>query len=253
MTGEHIDADAFSDAYGDGDGFEAVCIEGREQCNEAFLLRERPRAVLEVGCGPRLLCARATLSFGFERWTIVEPAKAYSARARVTTACDPRFEVVEAFLEATVEALRAKRLEGYDCAVVSGVVNETSDPVGLLSAVAQLLSPGGKAIISVPNALSFHRLLAFESGLIDGPYELSARDLNFGNAKVFDPVTLRELVTEAGFVDLVSGGYLFKPFTNAQMEALSPKLQTPVWQGMIALGRQFPMHAAEIYVIARKA
>ncbi len=143
--------------------------------------------------------------------------------------------------------------DGYDCAVVSSVLHEAADPLELLRSVARLLSSGGKAVINVPNALSFHRLLACESGLIDSPHALSARDIKFGHAAVFDPESLREVVVKAGFVDLVSGGYLFKPFTNAQMEALSPRLQTPVCQGMIALGRQFPAHAAEIYVIARKA
>ncbi len=96
LASEHDGADGFTAAYGDGDGFEAICIEGREQCTEAFLLQATPRAILEVGCGPRLLCMRATLKTDFERWTIVEPAQVYAARARAATESDPRFQVVEA-------------------------------------------------------------------------------------------------------------------------------------------------------------
>jgi SAM-dependent methyltransferase len=253
IHGKLISADEYAAAYGDGDGFEAVCIEGRQQCNEAFLIRERPRKILEVGSGPYLLCARPALTqLTFEHWTIVEPAAAYAELARSATALDPRFDIVESYLEAAADALHARNGEGYNCAVVSSIVHETTDPLGLLGATERLLAPGGKVVISTPNAYSFHRLLAVEGGLMDTPHALSARDLKFGHPKVFDPRSLAELAAKAGLVDIEGGGYLFKPFTNAQMELLSPALTKEVWQGMITLGRQFPDHAAEIYVMCAK-
>ena len=52
--------------------------------------------------------------------------------------------------------------------------------------------------------------------------------------------------------DLTLDGYLFKPFTNAQMELLLNDADHDLTDGLIALGRRFPDHAAEICVIGRK-
>jgi SAM-dependent methyltransferase len=251
--GKLLSADAYAEAYAAEADFEPVCIAARQQTNAAFLAAERPATILEVGCGPSLLSTLPGVAEApFRRWTIVEPAPRYAQGAREALRADGRFAVVQAYLEAGGEELRALAPEGYEAAVVSGLIHETSDPTGLLTAVLQVLKPGGKLLVSAPNALSFHRLLAVACGLIPSPYELSALDLQLGHPTVFDPQSLALLVQRAGASVVQAGGALFKPFTNAQMHEVVGALGPHLIPGLIELGRQFPANAAEIFVVGQK-
>jgi 2-polyprenyl-3-methyl-5-hydroxy-6-metoxy-1,4-benzoquinol methylase len=251
--GKLLSAEAYATAYSAEQGFEATCIEARQQSNAAFLRDERPETILEVGCGHRLLSAMPEVTdIRFRRWAVIEPALHYAEGARSATAADGRFSVVQGYVEACGDELRSIAPGGYDTAIVSGLVHETTEPLGLLTAVEGLIRPGGKILVSAPNALSFHRLLAVQCDLLASPYELSAIDLKLGHAAVFDPRSLADLVTRAGFANLQSGGFLFKPFTNAQMQAVINSNGLHLVAGLISLGRRFPDNAAEIYVTGQK-
>jgi SAM-dependent methyltransferase len=136
--------------------------------------------------------------------------------------------------------------------IVSGVIHETGEPEALLRAGLRWLKPGGHLLVSVPNALSFHRLLAVEMGLMDKPEVLSERNRLLGQPRVYRPMDLREQVMALGLDEVALDGYLFKPFTHGQMAPLLPSLGERGVQGLIELGRRFPMQAAEIALLARK-
>lgn len=104
----------------------------------------------------------------------------------------------------------------------------------------------------MPNARSFHRLLAVEAGLIPAPDALSDRDRLLGHPVVFDAQSFTALMEGAGLGELTLDGYLFKPFTNAQMELVLDSAPEGLVDGLIALGRRFPDQAAEICIIGRK-
>ena len=53
--------------------------------------------------------------------------------------------------------------------------------------------------INVPNANSFHRLLAVEMGLIENVFELSKNNVSFQQQNVFDLNKLIELVEKLDF------------------------------------------------------
>jgi len=238
-------------------GFESICSRARQRRNIAFLTTHAPRRILEVGCGAMIL---ATLDgaerLSFDVWTIVEPEPDFQAAARQATAGDARFRVVPGYLEAVLTDLLTSQPQGYDAVLLSGLLHETAAPDVLLAAAVQALTPGGHLLASVPNARSFHRLLAVEAGLIPAPATLSPRDRALGHPVVFDADGLRTLVAAAGLTGLTLDGYLFKPFTHAQMELLlqaeGPALRDCLVDGLIALGKQFPDHAAEICVTGRK-
>ncbi len=253
LYGKLLSSDAYAQAYSHEPGFELVCIAARQQRNLEFLRTERPDTVLEVGCGPVLLSTMpGAAETGFRRWAIAEPAQSYAASARAATAQDARFSVIEGYLEACCDALKELAPDGYEAAIVSSLVHETTNPLELLTAVASLMKSGGKILVSAPNAFSFHRLLAEACGLIRSPHELSAMDRRLGHTTVFDPQSLSELVGRAGFTSLRSDGCLFKPFTNAQMQTIMEAIGPRVESGLISLGRRFPQNAAEICSIGEK-
>ena len=234
-------------------GFESVCSRARQRRNLEFLAATRPRRILEVGCGSMILADMAKgLSLDFENWTVVEPEPDFVTAARAATGADGRFKVVPGYLEASHDILRALAPDGFDAVLIAGLLHETATPAVLLTAAVDLTSPGGQVLASVPNARSFHRLLAVEAGLIPSPQTLSPRDLTLGHPVVFDATGLKALMAGAGLIDLTLDGYLFKPFTSAQMELLLGAAEHDLTDGLIGLGRLFPDQAAEICVIGRK-
>jgi len=89
-------------------------------------------------------------------------------------------------------------------------------------------------------------------GLIPSPDAISQRNRELGQPVVFDPASLRALMTSVGLVDLELSGYLLKLFTNAQMIRIAAILGDDVVSGLDELGREFPQNAAEICIIARR-
>jgi SAM-dependent methyltransferase len=253
-TGKPLDADEYAARHDAELDFETVCLAARQQHNLAQLRALQPGVVLEVGCGPELLSLQA---FGqqpnrIERWVAVEPAQRWADAARAVG--HPRLSVVHAYIEHAEASLAALWPQGpcVDLLIVSGVIHETGEPEALLRAGLRWLKPGGHLLVSVPNALSFHRLLAVEMGLMDKPEVLSERNRLLGQPRVYRPMDLREQVMALGLDEVALDGYLFKPFTHGQMAPLLPSLGERGVQGLIELGRRFPMQAAEIALLARK-
>ena len=255
QAGKLLPADEYAarhDAHAD---FESVCLLARQQHNLRVLAECRPRRVLEVGCGPELLSVQALAQgLPLSRWVVVEPATRYADAARTAARTRPSLVVVQGYVETVADAL-APWLSGpeqADLVIVSGVIHETQAPEALLAAALAWLRPGGHIWVSVPNALSFHRLLAVEMGLMDRPEALSERNQLLGQPQVFSPEGLQGLLKGLGLVVERLEGTLFKPFTHAQMAGLMPQLGPTGVQGLIELGRRFPQQAAEIGVLARK-
>jgi SAM-dependent methyltransferase len=254
-AGKPIAADDYAAAHDADLDFEAVCLRARQQHNLAQVESLQPVRVLEVGCGPELLALQVLQRPNrLERWVVVEPATRWAAAAREAAAREPRLTVVHDYIEGAAAALAACWPDGAvaDLVIVSGVIHETAAPEALLAAALRWLRPGGHLLVSVPNAWSFHRLLAVEMGLIDAPQALSERNRRLGQPRVYSPEDLRATVAALGLEVRQLDGYLFKPFTHAQMARLLPELGERGVQGLIALGRRFPQQAAEIAVLARR-
>jgi SAM-dependent methyltransferase len=254
-TGKPLAADDYAARHDADLDFETVCLQARRQHNLAQVRALQPAQVLEVGCGPELLAVQALAHpHRIERWAVVEPAARWADAARAVAAGEPRLAVVHDYIERAATALGALWPSGAaaDLVIVSGVIHETAEPEALLQAALHWLRPGGHLLVSVPNALSFHRLLAVQMGLIEAPEALSERNRLLGQPRVYQPADLRALVASLGLAEVALEGYLFKPFTHAQMALLLPSLGERGVQGLIDLGRRFPEQAAEIALLARR-
>src|SRR5438132_7685729 len=97
-------------------------------------------------------------------------------------------------------------------------MHEVPDPQQLLDAVWSLCDGATVTHFNVPNALSFHRLLAVEMGLISQASEASERDRVFGNVSRFERTQFIELLEHAGFRVAESGTYFLKPVSHDQMD-----------------------------------
>jgi SAM-dependent methyltransferase len=244
-TRRNFDADAYAANLDADIGFEVYCSRARQSYNLRELRRFGGRTILDIGGGDDPLVARAIAEgLAFDRWVVVEPSRALAQLCRDRVGGDPRVEVAEIYSEDLSASPLAR--QPFDVVLVSGVLHYADDPAAMFAAAVALGRSGALVVATAPNAWSFHRLLAVEMGVIDSPHSLEGRNARFRHAQVFDPDSLRDLMIAGGVGDLEFEGYLFKPFTHAQMEAVLPLLPADFERGLEALGRRFPRNAAEI-------
>jgi SAM-dependent methyltransferase len=239
--------DRYEQAYNEHP-FEAVQAAMRKRVLLDILERRRPARVLEVGCGLDTLANHWRLARHF---TIVEPAAAFAARAREDTRGRQEVEVVEA----TLEAAAATLTDGYDLVLVSSLLHEVVEGDALMAAVRAVCGSDTLVHVNVPNARSFHRLLALEMGLIQSPSELSAAQIALQQRRTFTVETLEILTTAHGFDIVERGGYFVKPFTHGQMQDLQENgfLSPAMLEGLWGMAKHIPDLGSEIFVNLRPA
>lgn len=247
-----IGAEEYAQKYLVDMAFEQHLITARQDKCLEFLAMVSPATVVEVGCGPDLLIDRFDLvGSSIRSWLVIEPSF-YADMIDEKRASIDKLHLERGYLEERVDAAKAILPEGADCILLSGLLHETTNPHSMLSSAKALLKPGGALFVSVPNAQSFHRLLGVEMGLMRSPTELSERNIELGQPNVFNRETLETIVKEAGFGEVVFSGYMFKPFSNNQMQDVLKIVGDDAVEGLERLGRRFPENAAEIAVFARK-
>jgi len=233
--------------------FEAQCVRARFNYLLRQLQRIRCRNILEVGCGLDLFIEKAMHSgVGFDQWVVVEPSSKLAQNARACAMTEPRLHVIEGYGQDPAVTMATRERGPFDVVLLSGILQDVDDPTELLRLSLAAASPGAHVLVTTPNALSFHRLLAVEMGLMPNPHSLSPRNLRFRQNVVFDPDSLRKLLEQGGLLDLHFEGYMFKPFTHAQMAKALELLPRGASEGLDLLGQKFPQYAAEIAYIGVK-
>jgi 2-polyprenyl-3-methyl-5-hydroxy-6-metoxy-1,4-benzoquinol methylase len=247
------DAKAYASALNANYGFETECVRARFNYLLRHITRLKPTRILEVGCGLELFIdAVIRVGVQFERWTVIEPASVLAEQARMRVVTEPRLHVIEGFCEDPVVGKAVSELGPFDILLLSGVLHEVEAPLPFLQSALALVAAETPILVTTPNALSFHRLLAVEMGLITDPHEISWRNTQLKQGVVFDPDSLRTILEEGGVCDLQFDGYLFKPFTHTQMAQILDLLPPAANEGLERLGQKFPQNAAEIAYIGVK-
>lgn len=239
-------------AYLVDSGFERQQIAARQRQALEILGEESPRVVLEIGCGTDPLYREAIrLAHAPQRWVIVEPGDEFVRIAERSRLPELDLRVVHGFFEEKVGEVVAACGGSPDLTLCLGVLQSVERPDEWLRLVRRTLAPGATLVVGVANALSFHRRLARQMGLIEDEHELSERDRRGFHERVFDMSDLSSLMEDAGFSVERAGGYLVKPFTHAQMDLIADVLTPEVLDGLWRMGQAMPELASEIYVVAR--
>jgi len=203
--------------------------------------------LLEVGAGLESIFLKLDT---YQRLTVVEPAQMFYDKARqdIAQAANKNIRVENCLLEALPP-------DTFDFILVSSLLHEIPDQGRFLQAVRQFCSPTTVVHINVPNARSFHRLLAVQMGLIKSEFQPSAANIKFQQQRVFDLATLQQTVAEHGFKVLESGAYFFKPFPHLLMQQLlDAKLFTDeMIEGFYRMEEYLPELGSEVFVNIQKA
>ncbi|MFA5370487.1 MAG: class I SAM-dependent methyltransferase [Sideroxydans sp.] len=230
-------------------GFEKVMVWARQKYVESLVRKLQPATVMEIGCGFNQLFTHVVDVSSIKKWTIVEPADFFSAAAREKLKDDKRVEVIQGFVESVVTDTN---FSNVDLCICAGLLHEVEHPDQILQAAKKSLSENGVLHISVPNAKSFHRMLAVEMGLIPSPYQFSDRNVTLSQYHVFDAASLHSLVDKVGLDSVDAGGYFIKPFTHSQMEKVIDDVGEEVLEGLWHMGAKSPELASEIFVNAKR-
>ena len=206
-----------------------------------------PRSLLEVGCGNLPLFMDFTEASGINH-IVVEPTQQFVENARASSEHRKDVNVFHGF----IEDFSGK--DNFDMVVASCVLHEVPDPKKFLSAIKSICNPETILHINVPNANSLHRLLAVAMGLIKNQADQSAtQKLMQQRNEVYDSLSFRAEIVDAGFKIIRSGSLFIKPFTHLQMQYLVDLgfMTREMLDGLSKLIDSLPDNGSELWVTAQ--
>jgi 2-polyprenyl-3-methyl-5-hydroxy-6-metoxy-1,4-benzoquinol methylase len=135
----------------------------------------------------------------------------------------------------------------FDTIVLAHVLEHVDNPGEILSVARRFLTPAGVLIVDVPNAMSLHRQIGVEMGLLGKVTDLNEGDVSIGHKRVYTPEAFRQEILDADLAITHFGGVFLKILSNAQSEVTFDAKQLAA---LVTIGERYPEIAAEIYAIA---
>ncbi len=201
--------------------------------------------IVEIGCGMEPLFE---YFHDFDSMVVVEPSTVFFENAAEKAKAYKNVSLINEFFEnAHIDTNQA------DLILISSLLHEVPDAEKFLNSVRQKCKYETVVHINVPNACSFHRLLAYKSGLIAAPEEFSSMQIKLQQNRIFDLGSLANLVSSADFEVIDSGSYFIKPFTHLQMKALldTKIIDEKILEGFYDMVEYLPELGSEIFVDIR--
>ncbi|MBL7873758.1 MAG: methyltransferase domain-containing protein [Cyclobacteriaceae bacterium] len=199
--------------------------------------------ILEIGSGPTPLFSQIS---DFEKMTIIEPRDVFFKQVQALGAHDKRINFIHGLFEDVIEQLKD---EVFDVIIVGGFLHEIDNPDQIIQALKRVCTTHTVVHSYVPNAKSFHRLLAMEMGIIDTLYQMSGNDVLFKRRVVFDQELFDQLFHAHGFNTIASGSYFIKPFSHKQMHQLISVniINDAMMDGLDKMIKHMPGLGAELF------
>lgn len=154
---------------------------------------------------------------------------------------EPNLELVCSYFE------DFKMDEKFSTIVLAHILEHVDNPGEILAVAKRFLKPDGIMIVDVPNAMSLHRQIGVEMGLLKEVTELNEGDHSIGHKRVYTPEAFKKEIEDAGLHIDRFGGVFIKILSNAQSEKTFDEKQI---SALLTIGERYPEIAAEQYVIA---
>jgi len=190
---------------------------------------QRERSLLELGLGHGFTTRK--FHEHFARHTVIEGSPEVISLFRASHTL-PGLKIVEDYFE------NFTCTEPFDVIVMGFILEHVDDPALIVRRYRQMLAPGGRLFIAVPNAKSLNRRLGVALGKIADIYELNANDHLLGHQRQFCLDTLKAMMADNGYtVPWVEGIYL-KPLPLGHLKTL-PDFEANL-RAMCEVGVDFP-------------
>ena len=169
------------------------------------------------------------------------------AEPRLIDEYRPRFPLVT-FVQQFFESFQTDK---KFCAVGVGfVIDLVKDPVALLRHYAGMLKPGGRIFLCVENALSLHRRIAREAGMLPDIKQMSSQNNAYGHQCYNTHDEWLAVFEEARLRVVASYGLYLKPFSTAQLQSL--ELTDEVYLALSRVARDLPAISNACFYILEK-
>ncbi len=224
--------------------FEPVMIQFRRKKTLELIGITQNSTILEIGCGISPACEWIP---SYKYLSILEPSPDFYEIACQKVMSYPNVHL----LMATIESLPELGAAPYDLILINSLLHELPNPAQVLKSLKSYCHAGTRILINVPNAHSFHRLLAVTMGIQKVAEELSDFNRTFQQSRVYTLQSLRELAESCGYTVQHLETVFIKPFTHSQMQAMiDQKLMTEsLLEGLYRVSNQMPSQGAEIFMI----
>lgn len=207
--------------------------------------KEKHQSILEIGCGMNTV---ASCLSDFDNFTIVEPGETFIKKAQSDLQGNEHIKFIHGYFEKELDEVKKHT---YDFVILSGLLHEVENPIELLQAVKAVCVPETIVHINVPNALSIHRILAYEAGIIDSVEDKSKRNIALQQNSVFNMDSLEAMIRSTGEVEICERGSFFvKPFSHKQMEECMAYgiIDEKILDAFYRLTKYMPQYGSEIYI-----
>jgi 2-polyprenyl-3-methyl-5-hydroxy-6-metoxy-1,4-benzoquinol methylase len=138
-----------------------------------------------------------------------------------------------------------KPAEKFDFIVSTNVLEHVDDSVTFLKVIKEWLNPGGRVVMTVPNALGLHKRIGKQIGVIDDYYKLTEADYGKGHKRIYDKDSLKADFEKAGYTIYHQGGILLKPLSHKQMESWDKKVVDALYE----IGRELPDYCSSLIIV----
>jgi SAM-dependent methyltransferase len=211
----------------------------------------RARNLLEVGCGNAPLFTDFDEA-DFDNFVVVEPSPIFAERAKDINFAPAKIVIFNDFIENKISQLVDFQ---FDTIIVSGLLHEVEFPDFIMENIAKCCGRATKILVNVPNAHSFHRLLAYEMDLIQAVSTPSDNQIRLQQHHIFDMESLIKLCEKAGFEVIEKSTFFIKPFTHRQMAHLidAPVFPPNLLEGLVKMSKYLPDFGAQISLVLRKS
>lgn len=146
-------------------------------------------SVLEIGCGMNPFFTELDENI-FSHYVVVEPGQQFYLNACRLSRNTPRITCIHDTFDLKLAESHVG-VEKYTMILLSSLLHEVEQPGELLDAVHLLCDKDTVVHINVPNANSFHRLLAKAMGMISDTHTMSVRNSKLQQNVVFDQDSLQ--------------------------------------------------------------
>jgi len=233
MTVTMKELDRIFTQYSEEEGFENVLL--KYKTSEVLRFIQGP-SILDIGCGvgflARILAGQVERVVALDGSPVkIERARRINAAANISYVC----AMIEAWTPPSP----------FGTVVATNVLEHVPDAGAFLRRCREMLAPGGRLVVTVPNALGLHKRIGRAMGLIDDFYALTPADLAKGHQRVYDRQLLEVEFEATGFALVHSGGILLKPLSHRQMESWD----APVVDALFEVGKELPDYCSSLIVV----
>lgn len=230
------------------DNFEGYQVTYRRRKVIEVLKKYKHARILEIGCGMEPLFKYINED-EYDKYVVVEPSKVFYENAVQLAMHRHKVQCINDFFQYS-EMLRK---QNFDYIICAGLLQEIENQDDFLKNILLLCDKKTTVHINVPNANSFHRLLALQMGIIEDVHDLSEKNQMYQQNNVFDMYMLINLVTENGFEVIEQGSLFVKPFTHEQMYRMIKEniIDENVLDGLYGMEKYLKDYGSEIYVNVR--